>query len=118
MGINKRDNFTDSQNALSEYARVLSSPARIAILDILLKKNDCICGDIVDSLGLSQSTVSQHLKELKTIGLIQGSIDGTKVCYCIHADNWNKMCRLFETFLGIQYPKYSISPKNINKKSC
>jgi DNA-binding transcriptional ArsR family regulator len=118
MGINKREHFTDSQNALSEYARVLSSPARIAILGILLKRNDCICGDIVDELGLSQSTVSQHLKELKSIGLIQGTIDGPKVCYCIHADNWTKMSRLFESFLGLNHLKYSNSPKKINKMSC
>lgn len=91
MGQSKASLFRYSTNELSEFAKALAHPARIAIIEHLLTSPDCICGDIVKSLPLSQSTVSQHLKELKRIGLIKGAIDGPKVCYCIDADNWNKM---------------------------
>ncbi len=68
--------------------KALGHPARIAILEVLVKKQACICGDIVEELPLSQSTVSQHLKELKDVGLIKGDIEGTKVCYCIDEKEW------------------------------
>ena len=83
MGTTKTEEFTIKQNKIAKYAKALAHPARIAILDLLMKKQACICGDIVDELPLSQSTVSQHLKELKDAGLIKGDIDGVKVCYCI-----------------------------------
>ncbi|WP_242928807.1 ArsR/SmtB family transcription factor [Pontibacter vulgaris] len=88
MGITKTEAFTEADITLATYAKALAHPARVAILRILLERNSCICGDIVDELPLSQSTVSQHLKELKEAGLIKGDIDGKKVCYCIDAKAW------------------------------
>jgi DNA-binding transcriptional ArsR family regulator len=88
MGTTKSEEFTVKDNKIAAYAKALAHPARIAILKILIKKQACICGDIVDELPLSQSTVSQHLKELKETGLIKGDIDGTKVCYCIDEKEW------------------------------
>ena len=75
---------------LSNFAKALAHPARIAILKILIERKACICGDIVNELPLSQSTVSQHLKELKEAGLIKGDIDGVKVCYCINVEKWEE----------------------------
>jgi DNA-binding transcriptional ArsR family regulator len=88
MGQAKKDEFTLRDNRIARYAKALAHPARVAILQLLIKKQNCICGDIVDELPLSQSTVSQHLKELKDSGLIKGDIDGTKVCYCIDEKEW------------------------------
>jgi DNA-binding transcriptional ArsR family regulator len=88
MGLAKTEEFTVKDNKIAKYAKALSHPARIAILQLLIKKQACICGDIVDELPLSQSTVSQHLKELKDAGLIKGDIDGVKVCYCIDEKEW------------------------------
>ena len=88
MGITKSHIFTSKDNKLARYAKALGHPARISILKLLIKKQACICGDIVDELPLSQSTVSQHLKELKDAGLIKGDIDGAKVCYCIDEKEW------------------------------
>lgn len=88
MGIAKSDEFTVRDNKVAKYAKALSHPARVAILQLLIKKKACICGDIVDELPLSQSTVSQHLKELKEAGLIKGDIDGVRVCYCIDDQEW------------------------------
>lgn len=90
MGNTKAEEFSVRDNRIAGYARALSHPARIAILKILIQRQSCICGDIVDMLPLSQSTVSQHLKELKDAGLIQGDIDGVKVCYCINIKNWKE----------------------------
>src|ERR1700754_2333988 len=83
MGASKTGHFTESQNELSILAKALGHPARIAIIEYLIKVNACVCEDIVNELPLSQPTVSQHLKELKTAGLIKGSIEGTAICYCI-----------------------------------
>jgi DNA-binding transcriptional ArsR family regulator len=88
MGLTKSDEFSVKNNTLAKYAKALSHPARIAILKLLVQKQACICGDIVDELPLSQSTVSQHLKELKAAGLIKGDIEGVKVCYCIDMKEW------------------------------
>jgi DNA-binding transcriptional ArsR family regulator len=90
MGITKSEEFSVKDNRVARYAKALSHPARIAILKLLVKKQACICGDIVDELPLSQSTVSQHLKELKEAGLIKGDIDGAKVCYCIDEEEWQR----------------------------
>lgn len=86
MGISKSEEFTVRDNRASTFAKALSHPARVAILRMLAAKNVCICGDIVELMPLSQSTVSQHLKELKDAGLIKGEIEGTSVCYCINQD--------------------------------
>src|SRR6476660_8016910 len=85
MGATKTEHFTDKQNDIATLAKALSHPARIAIMDYLLKVDACICGDIVNELPLAQPTVSQHLKELKNAGLIKGSIEGNAICYCIDA---------------------------------
>jgi ArsR family transcriptional regulator len=83
MGASKTEHFTDNQNRLANLAKALGHPARIAIIEYLLKAPGCICGDIVNELPLAQPTVSQHLKELKNAGLIKGTIEGTAICYCI-----------------------------------
>jgi DNA-binding transcriptional ArsR family regulator len=83
MGLSKTEEFTKTQNELAALAKALGHPARIAILQFLASQKSCVCGDIVDKLPLSQSTVSQHLKELKKVGLIKGEIDGPTVCYCL-----------------------------------
>ena len=88
MGATKSYEFSVRENKLAKYAKALAHPARIAILKFLAGKASCQCGDIVEELPLSQSTVSQHLKELKEAGLIKGSIDGVKVCYCIDEKEW------------------------------
>ncbi|MBA3665058.1 MAG: winged helix-turn-helix transcriptional regulator [Bacteroidetes bacterium] len=88
MGLTKTEEFTIRDNKIAAYAKALAHPARVAILQILVKKKSCICGDIVEELPLSQSTVSQHLKELKESGLIKGEIEGAKVCYCIDEKEW------------------------------
>ncbi len=84
MGVTKTEHFTDRQNQLATLAKALGHPARIAILDYLLKVNSCICSDIVNELPLAQPTISQHLKELKNADLIKGSIEGNAICYCIN----------------------------------
>jgi len=103
MGASKTSEYTEKEIALANYAKALSHPARIAILNLLVKKQACICGDIVDELPLSQSTVSQHLIKLKEAGLIKGYIDGASVCYCIDEKEWKKamsqMGELFQTLL-------------------
>jgi DNA-binding transcriptional ArsR family regulator len=88
MGLTKSEIFTDKQNKLAGMMKALAHPARIAIIQHLIKTNACICGDLVDELGLAQPTISQHLKELKNAGLIQGTIEGTSVCYCIEPRAW------------------------------
>jgi len=88
MGATKSFEFNAKENKLAKYAKALAHPARIAILQCLARKASCMCGDIVNELPLSQSTVSQHLKELKEAGLIKGEIDGAKVCYCIDEKEW------------------------------
>ena len=83
MGLTKTEIFTEKQNKLALMMKALGHPARIAILQYLIKSQACICGDLVGELGLAQATISQHLKELKNAGLIKGTIEGTSVCYCI-----------------------------------
>ena len=83
MGATKTEHFTDKQNQIAAIAKALGHPARIAIIEYLMKVNECICGDIVNELPLAQPTVSQHLKELKNAGIIKGNIEGNSICYCI-----------------------------------
>ena len=108
MGTTKTEEFTVKDNKIAKYAKALAHPARVAILQILLKKQNCICGDIVEELPLSQSTVSQHLKELKEAGLIKGDIEGAKVCYCIDEKEWESA----KTYLATFFEGYS------NKGKC
>lgn len=100
MGITKTEVFTQEQNRLATLTKALGHPARIAILQQLIKTDSCICGDLVDEIGLAQPTISQHLKALKQTGLIQGTIEGTRVCYCIHPENWKSMQALLLPFLS------------------
>ena len=90
MGATKTLVFTKRQNRMSQLAKALGHPARIAIIEVLVKRQSCICGDIVDELPLSQATISQHLRELKEVGLIKGEIEGRKSCYCINDKVWNE----------------------------
>ena len=99
MGLTKTEIFTDEQNTIAQIAKALGHPARVAILQHLVKINSCICGDLVDEIGLAQPTISQHLKELKTIGIIKGNIEGTSVCYCIDQNNWSIMKKMLLNFL-------------------
>jgi len=107
MGITKAEKFTKEQNELALMAKALAHPARIAIIEHLLKAEECFCGDIVEELPLSQSTVSQHLGELKKVGLIKGSIEGTSVCYCINEKAW----KTIEAKLGNLFSSYCCGPK-------
>jgi DNA-binding transcriptional ArsR family regulator len=104
MGLSKTEDFTIRENRIARYAKALAHPARVAILRILLKQQACICGDIVDILPLSQSTVSQHLKELKEAGLVQGDVEGVTVCYCINEEGWNEARKIFGE-LFVEYKK-------------
>lgn len=98
MTTAQKDKFTEQSVFLAEMARALSHPARIEILALLARKNSCICGDIVEELPLSQATVSQHLKVLKEAGLIQGEIDGPRVCYCINPTALNQAAKLLSEY--------------------
>ena len=91
MGITKSTKFSESQNRRAELYKALGHPARIAIVEFLINKNSCVCGDIVDELPLSQSTMSQHLKELRSAGIIKGEIEGVKTCYCIDDKVWTEL---------------------------
>jgi ArsR family transcriptional regulator len=108
MGLTKSEQFTEKQNELAGLLKALAHPARIAIIEVLLKIDNCICGDIVDELPLAQPTVSQHLKELKNAGLIKGNIEGTSICYCLDEKTWGK----FKTILDSLFEKIE------EKKTC
>ncbi|HZJ18939.1 MAG TPA: metalloregulator ArsR/SmtB family transcription factor [Pricia sp.] len=99
MGLTKTEIFTDEQNTIAIFAKVFGHPARVAILQHLFKIESCICGDLVDEIGLAQPTISQHLKELKNLGLIKGNVEGTSVCYCIDIEKWTQMKELMSQFL-------------------
>ncbi|EDM36946.1 transcriptional regulator, ArsR family protein [Pedobacter sp. BAL39] len=91
MGLTKTEIFTEQQNRLAVMLKAMAHPARVAILEHIIKANACICGDLVTELGLAQATISQHLKELKNAGLIQGTIEGVSVCYCIEPKAWAQL---------------------------
>nr|WP_181718639.1 metalloregulator ArsR/SmtB family transcription factor [Pedobacter sp.]QJS06219.1 transcriptional regulator, ArsR family [Pedobacter sp.] len=100
MGLTKTEMFTAEQNQLSQLLKAMAHPARIAILQRILVSNTCICGDLVEELGLAQATISQHLKELKLAGIIQGTIEGVSVCYCINPETWKLLETQISAFLG------------------
>ena len=91
MGITKTEQYTEEQVEMAGLLKVLGHPARITILQSIIASNACICGELVTETGLAQSTVSQHLKELKSVGLIKGKIEGTSVCYCVDMEQWLKL---------------------------
>ncbi|MEK6781878.1 MAG: metalloregulator ArsR/SmtB family transcription factor [Bacteroidota bacterium] len=101
MGLSKTEEFTKAQNDIAELAKALGHPARIAILQFLSQQKSCVCGDIVNELPLSQSTVSQHLKELKKVGLIKGDIEGPSVCYCIDAKALAKAKKMLDELFKV-----------------
>jgi predicted transcriptional regulator len=102
MGLTKTDIFTEEQNRLATMLKALAHPARIAILQQIISANACICGELVDELGLAQATISQHLKELKNAGIIQGTIEGVTVCYCIEPTAW----KILQDNLSIFFASY------------
>lgn len=99
MGISKTEIFNLEQNQIASFAKVLGHPARVAILQHLFAQNTCICSNLVNEIGLAQPTISQHLKELKNSGLIQGNIEGKSICYCINQEKWEEMQQLLNHFL-------------------
>jgi predicted transcriptional regulator len=109
MGITKSEHFTEEQNQLANTLKALGHPARIAIIEYLLEKQTCICGDIVNELPLSQPTISQHLKELKNVNIIQGSIEGNSICYCLNVETFQKIEKYIQLIINIQ---------NLNKSCC
>jgi len=110
MAFHKKEEFGKKEQELAEFAKAISHPARIAILKVLAQKNECICGEIVEVLPLAQSTVSQHLKELKNAGLIEGTLDGPRSCYCI---NWKEFEK-FNNSIGTLF----LTLKSKNEKAC
>ncbi len=108
MGASKTAHFSDKQNEIAAIMKALGHPARIAIIDYLLRVDTCICGDIVNELPLAQPTVSQHLKELKNAGLIKGNIEGNAICYCIDEETFNK----FQSFLSEVFGKINAQKNN------
>lgn len=104
MAVSKKTEFGPLENELAELAKALGHPARIAILQELARRNVCICGEIVEVLPLAQSTVSQHLKELLEVGLIKGSVNGVKSCYCINWETLERLQALFGSFLSKPAP--------------
>ncbi|RWY50344.1 ArsR/SmtB family transcription factor [Mucilaginibacter gilvus] len=107
MGLTKTEIFNEEQNQLAIALKAIAHPARIAILQQIIAAKACICGDLALELGLAQATISQHLKELKTAGIIKGTIEGVSVCYCINDEVWNKL----GTQLGSFFASYGVSAK-------
>lgn len=103
MGVTKSNLFTSEQNTIANYAKAFAHPARVAIIEHLIKTNSCINGDLVQELGLAQATISQHLRELKDIGIITGSIEGTRISYCIDQQKWDEVKHVFNSIFNT-YP--------------
>lgn len=108
MGLTKTAGYTDKETLQARYAKALAHPARIMILQLLINRQSCMCGNIVDELPIAQSTVSQHLNELKEAGLIKGSINGVKVSYCINEEAWEEAKLMLSNFFN----------QEINKNEC
>ena len=100
MGITKTEIFTEEQNHLATLFKVLGHPARVAIIQHIINQKSCICNDLVEELGLAQATISQHLKELKSSGIIKGSLEGKSVCYCIEETIWCDIQKQFDQFFS------------------
>ncbi|PNQ73071.1 transcriptional regulator [Hanstruepera neustonica] len=101
MGITKSEIFTETQNEIALLAKAFGHPARVAIIQYLFKINACVCGDLVNEIGLAQPTISQHLKELKQLGIIKGTVEGTSVCYCIDQTKWQTIKEVLGSFLDM-----------------
>ncbi len=100
MGTTKTHIFTETQNELAMAAKVLAHPARVAILEYISKQDSCICTDLVDEIGLAQPTISQHLNEIKKIGLLDGTFEGKTLCYCINREKWEQLQTFFNSFFS------------------
>lgn len=108
MGITKTELFKKRQNRIANLAKAFDHPARVAIIEYLLSNQTCICNDLVNELPLSQSTITQHLKELKQIGIIKGEVEGPKVNYCIDEKTWEEAKEIFATLFS----------RYVSKKNC
>ena len=108
MGITRTEIYSAEHNKLGSMLKILGHPARIAILQYIIDQKTCICNDLVEELGLAQATISQHLKELKNIGVIQGTIEGKSVCYCIDEKLWKQFQEEFNGFFN----------QDVNVKQC
>ncbi len=106
MGITKIEGFSEKTTRMAEMLKAIGHPARLSILEFLVRTPSCICGDIVDELPLAQSTVSRHLSELKRVGLIKGEISGSACCYCLNEEAWNEV---IEVFTGLKEEMNSIN---------
>lgn len=104
MGVTKTELFSKEQNELADIAKAFAHPARVAILQHLLGTRQCITGDLVDQVGLAQATISQHLKELKNLGIIKGTVEGTSVCYCIDEQKWKEVEVMLQSFFHSYNP--------------
>lgn len=113
MAQNKKAEFPEKIQRISSFTKLLSHPARLAILEVLAERQTCVCGEIVEILPLAQSTVSQHLKELKEGGLVKGDIEGTSSCYCIHWENFAKAYAEFS-----EHIEFIKTFKNKKKENC
>ncbi len=100
MGLTKTFHFNEEQNQLAVYAKAFAHPARVAIIQQIIKNKTCIVGTLTNALPLSQSTISQHLKELRNIGIIKGEIEGPSICYCINRENWNTIKKMLIKFFS------------------
>lgn len=119
MAQNKKDEFSDLENELSDFANAISHPARIAILKEIAKRKTCICGEIVEVMPLAQSTVSQHLKELLNTRLIKGTLEGTTSCYCINYKAFNRFKKIFDLFFDdTNYDDSKCCPQSADGKKC
>ena len=111
MGLSKSHIFSKKHQDLALFFRVLSNPARLAIIENIIKQENCICGDLVNEIGLAQPTISQHLKEIKSIGLIKGHIEGPQIKYCIDTKRWQEIKQALELFF-IQSKPFDCSNDN------
>ena len=102
MAHSKLEPFSEGQRDIARWAKALGHPARVAILETLARRGACICGEIVDELPLAQATVSQHLKALKEAGLVEGTIEGPRSCYCINAESFNRMAEFLRSWMNDQ----------------
>lgn len=100
MGVTKSELFNSQQNEIAQVAKVLAHPARVAILQYISRQDACICSDLVEETGLAQATISQHLSEIKKIGLLKGNFQGKNLCYCIDKERWEAFSTLFESFFN------------------
>ena len=100
MGATKTHIFSTKHNELAQIAKVMAHPARIAILEYISRQENCICTDLVDEIGLAQPTISQHLNEIKKIGLLNGTFEGKNLCYCINQERWSKIQKMLSSFLS------------------